>query len=119
MIDVKLQLPLSIQLRDEATFANYFVGSNKVLISFLSQKNQSKNFPIEKFIYLYGVSGVGCTHLLQAACHEADNLQQRSIYIPLFFSIKSNNFLLLMFLFLKYTLSIICLSFCPFDFATE
>jgi len=82
-MDLLLQLPLSIQLRDEATFANYLPGPNRTLLSFLCQEDRPKHLPLEQFVYLYGVTGVGCTHLLQAACHEAHRMQQRSIYLPM------------------------------------
>ncbi len=83
MMSLLLQLPLSVQLQDEATFANYFPGSNRTLLGFLRQENHPEHIPLEKFIYIYGASGVGCTHLLQAACHEAHGMDKRSIYLPM------------------------------------
>lgn len=83
MMDLLLQLPLSVQLRDEATFANYLPGPNRTLLSFLCQEDRPESLPIEHFMYLYGTPGVGCTHLLQAACHETHSLGQRSIYLPM------------------------------------
>jgi len=69
---MSMQLPLSLQLRDDATFDNFFVGHNQHLVDVL------KN-PSEKFIYFAGQHGVGRSHLLQACCHFFED----SIYIPL------------------------------------
>ncbi|MCY4328529.1 MAG: DnaA regulatory inactivator Hda [Endozoicomonadaceae bacterium] len=82
MINSLLQLPLGIQLRDDATFDNYLPGPNRTALSVLCQTNSSGNLPVEQFIYLYGVPGSGCTHLLQAACYEAHHLKQQSVYLP-------------------------------------
>ena len=78
-----IQLPLGMQLSDEATFANYLPGSNQLLLGFLRQRRSLDIVHPESFIYLYGVSGVGCTHLLQAACHEAHGFKQSAIYLPM------------------------------------
>lgn len=62
-----IQLPLNLNLRDDAIFDNFFIGSNTYLIATL------KNFilnPSGQFIFCYGAEGVGKTHLLQACCHE-------------------------------------------------
>lgn len=58
------QLTLSVRLRDEATFDNFFAGSNMLAL----QSVQSQLHPL---IFLWGASGAGCSHLLQAACHDA------------------------------------------------
>lgn len=66
------QLSLNITLRDDATFANFCPGQNQVLLNLLQNTN-------EKFIYLYGNAACGLTHLLQAACHQANTC----LYLPL------------------------------------
>ena len=83
MVDLQLQLPLSVQLRDEATFANYLPGSNQALCGLLYQTSRPSNLAPEQFIYIYGASGAGCTHLLQAVCYEAHQAGKRSIYLPM------------------------------------
>ncbi len=71
------QLPLCLKLHDTAIFDNFFVGENTQLINtlklFLSKQT-------EQFIYCYGESGSGRTHLLQACCHEMD---KDIFYLPL------------------------------------
>ncbi len=78
-----LQLPLSVQLRDDATFANYFSGPNYSLVNMLDLEKCSDEVTPESFFYLYGTSGAGCSHLLQAACHQSDRLGFRSAYLPM------------------------------------
>lgn len=82
-MDSLLQLPLGVQLRDDAKFANYLPGPNRTIVSMLCQADCPENQPNEQFIYLYGAPGTGCTHLLQAACHEAHQIKQQSVYLPL------------------------------------
>ena len=78
-----LQLPLSVQLRDDATFANYYPGPNEPLVNMLDLDRCADGIAPESFLYLYGASGVGCSHLLQAACHQVDRLGYRSAYLPM------------------------------------
>jgi DnaA family protein len=74
------QLTLGVGLKDEATFANFYPGNNAQLVNVL--KNAARGAG-EKVIYFYGTGGQGCTHLLQACCHEAYHNQLSSVYIPL------------------------------------
>ena len=74
------QLTLSVSVRDDARFANYFAGPNaQVVYSIQDQWRESG----EPFIYLWGANGVGCSHLLQAACHYAEGLGHKAVYLPL------------------------------------
>jgi DnaA family protein len=66
------QLLLSIQLRDDARFSNFYADKNKSIIQYLQN-------PTEKNIYLTGKSHTGLTHLLQACCHT----QKSCLYLPL------------------------------------
>jgi DnaA family protein len=72
------QLPLAIQLRDDATFAN-FLALPKVepLLRALRSQADSDGEPV---IYLYGPAGSGKSHLLQACCHESADA---AVYLPL------------------------------------
>ncbi|MFA7553385.1 MAG: DnaA regulatory inactivator Hda [Spongiibacteraceae bacterium] len=76
------QLPLAVQLRDDATFDNFYPGDNALLLqtlrSQLSGQQQS-----ERYVYLYGSNGSGRSHLLQAACHQADKQGLAAVYLPL------------------------------------
>lgn len=74
------QLPLGVGLRDDATFANFFPGANASLMTHLDEQLGEGGEP---FLYLWGGEGVGCSHLLQAACHNADAEGKRALYLPL------------------------------------
>lgn len=77
------QLALDIGLQDEATFDNFYLsadGGNAQLIQAL--QSQLSVFG-EQSIFLWGKSGVGVTHLLQAACLQATEQGARATYLPL------------------------------------
>jgi DnaA family protein len=74
------QLTLGVGLKDEATFANYYAGKNGPLIQELKKSASGSG---ERVTYFCGIGGQGCTHLLQAACHEAHRYKLTSVYIPL------------------------------------
>lgn len=61
------QLILGLTLHDDATFENYFLGDNAVVVDALKNVVLGNG---ESFIYLWGSEGVGRSHLLQACCHE-------------------------------------------------
>jgi DnaA-homolog protein len=73
------QLPLSIQLVPEHTFAEFVVGDNDELLACL----QSLPNPSYPYIYLWGEPGVGCSHLLQAVCHQFIAQHKSTFYLPL------------------------------------
>ncbi|MDZ7853086.1 MAG: DnaA regulatory inactivator Hda [Halomonas sp.] len=74
------QLPLGVGLRDDATFANFHPGPNATLVDRLMHQLDADGEP---FLYLWGASGTGRSHLLQAACHAASDRDCRSLYLPL------------------------------------
>ena len=74
------QLSLSMGLDDSATFENYYVGDNAVLITALQSFLDLRT---EKFIYLCGSHGCGRSHLLQAACNVRHMAGETAIYLPL------------------------------------
>lgn len=70
------QLTLGIRLRDDATFNNYFVSENEQVVHNLQEQN-------EPYVFLFGESGTGKSHLLQAACHEVGQKGLPVVYLPL------------------------------------
>ncbi|APX93342.1 DnaA regulatory inactivator Hda [Halomonas sp. 1513] len=74
------QLPLGVGLRDDATFANFLPAGNASLVETLRAQWQPQGEP---FLFLWGASGVGRSHLLQAACHAASDHDKRALYLPL------------------------------------
>ncbi|MCS5708787.1 DnaA regulatory inactivator Hda [Candidatus Berkiella cookevillensis] len=82
MVDIvtENQLPLCLQLKDDCTFESFYAGSNAHIINIIKRAILS---PHDEFIYIWGRKGVGCSHLLQAACHFATLHQRASLYLPL------------------------------------
>lgn len=74
------QLPLGLRLKDEATFANFYLGSNAETIAELKKSASGEG---ERMVYLCSSRGQGRSHLLQAACHQAHQQQRTSVYLPL------------------------------------
>ena len=79
-VQVVEQLPLSVQLRDDATFENFYA---KQAVEAVAQIRLAAGGQGEQSIFISGPEGVGCSHLLQAACHEAQSNQLNSVYLPL------------------------------------
>ena len=74
------QLTLSVSLRDDATFANYFSKQNAELVAELKRAASGEG---QRAIYFHGAGGLGRTHLSQACCHHANQSGLHSIYLPL------------------------------------
>lgn len=71
-----MQLPLSIQLDDSATYANFIVSDNAALLYALTESSDMS-------LYFWGAAASGKTHLLQALCHAASLNKQTAVYLPL------------------------------------
>lgn len=74
------QLTLGLNLKDEATFANFYAGNNQEIVAALTQLASGQG---EQTTYLCAKRGQGRSHLLQACCHAAYQHQLRSAYLPL------------------------------------
>ncbi len=78
------QLALQITLDDTATFDNFHVtDANRALLNYLQD-----SAAVAQFTWLWGASGAGCSHLLQAVCQQdaVDDVSQpwtASFYVPL------------------------------------
>lgn len=79
MIHPPQQLPLKVQLRDDATLDNFLCAPDTRAL--LSALRGQLDAPGEPIIYLYGPTDTGKTHLLQAACHLAETVPV--LYLPL------------------------------------
>lgn len=79
-INIPVQLPLGISLREEARFENFILGENGLLYESLKSSAKGDGDPL---IYIWGSLGSGRSHLLQAVCHEADSLYRHSVYLPM------------------------------------
>ena len=74
------QLPLGLALRDSARFNSFFAGQNLEAVQGLQQSATGQSEP---FVYVAGAEGMGKTHLLQAACHDAVQSGRTTSYLPL------------------------------------
>lgn len=80
------QLALNLRLRDSASFANFYAAGNAEALDCLRRAvgSLARGENSERVIYLWGPSGSGRTHLLQAACHHAQEARRTFAYIPFF-----------------------------------
>jgi DnaA family protein len=79
-MSITKQLPLHFEFRANQTFDDFFPGSNLEIINHLQKSIAGKG---ERQIFLWGQSGLGKSHLLQACCHEAQSRQLSSFYFAL------------------------------------
>jgi DnaA-homolog protein len=78
---IKQQIPLKLDLKENNTFANFYNGSNTQLVQSLQQLCSKDSTLAEKYIYLWGNSQSGRTHLLQACCHHINKTQAQCFYL--------------------------------------
>jgi len=76
------QLPLSIRLRDNATFENFYSANNQQLVTTL-QRAAALGDGDATPLYIWGVAGCGKSHLMQAACHQMAARDEAAVYLPL------------------------------------
>ena len=75
------QLPLIFNRYEEASYENYYTGNNTEVVAHL--QSLVKNPSFTENTYLFSCQGIGRSHLLQAACHHANQAGMSTIYIPL------------------------------------
>lgn len=81
MSDRFRQLPLALQLRDDATFDNFTAhGAGAALVIDQLCRQLAGG---DRLLYLFGAVGSGRSHLLQAACHHWDQRGHSCVYLPL------------------------------------
>lgn len=80
------QLALNLRLKDSASFANFLPAYNAEAVDCLGRAVESLRHgrSSERVIYLWGPSGAGRTHLLQAASHQAQAVDLPFSYVPLY-----------------------------------
>ena len=75
------QLSLPVYLPDDETFNSYYPASgNDELIQKLQACAEGN---LSSSLYLYGPQKSGRTHLMHAACAHANDIDRRSLYVPL------------------------------------
>ncbi|MES2205031.1 MAG: DnaA regulatory inactivator Hda [Pseudomonadota bacterium] len=71
-----MQLLLDLKLKCDATFDNFMVGENEVVVNVLKAFAEEKGDP---YCFVWSHPGDGLSHLLQAICHRA----KENMYLPL------------------------------------
>jgi DnaA family protein len=74
------QLPLDVRLEDGASFESFVAGENGLAVDCLRRLAQGSG---ESQTLLWGASGSGKSHLLQAVCRAANQRGIPSAYLPL------------------------------------
>jgi len=75
-----VQLPIPFEFHADQNFDTFYTGPNAEIIQALKACCADVG---EKFIVLWGNAGLGKSHLLQATCQFAHQLQQSLFYLPL------------------------------------
>jgi DnaA family protein len=75
------QLPLSVALRPAVSFDDFHPGPNRQAIALL--RTLAGDTPAPGGVFLYGATGSGRTHLLQALARETHSRGRRSAYLPM------------------------------------
>ncbi len=73
-----MQLSLGVHLQDAATFSNFYRGQNPPIVDYLPEMLEQPGF---RFVYLWGKQDSGKSHLLQASCNYAHQLQLSHSYL--------------------------------------
>ncbi len=74
------QLPLNLNLREGPSFVSFVDGPNSEIRQQVEGISSGKG---DSFLYLWGMTGTGKTHLLQAACRQQKNKRSRVAFAPL------------------------------------
>lgn len=75
--DMAEQLPLQFEFRADHTFADFYPGAHLEIVEHLKNTVAGKE---QSFVFLWGKSGQGKSHLLQACCHLAKTLDVSAFY---------------------------------------
>jgi len=74
------QLPLQFEFRANQTFEDFFPGNHSEVLNHLLNASVGLG---ERQVFIWGLSGLGKSHLLQACCHRAQNAGLSSFYFSL------------------------------------
>ncbi len=77
---MKSQLPLTLGPKDCACFESFFPGRNGEVLENLRRAVAAPGEPV---LYLWGGSGTGKSHLLQAVCHALGETNAAAFYFPM------------------------------------
>jgi len=76
----RAQLALNLHLRDASSFENFLQGTNREVVELVRALSTNESQPPSRWLYLWGESGTGKTHLLEAACLRRQQQGRRACY---------------------------------------
>ncbi len=74
------QFPLNLSLSNRASLENFLPGDNEQAVADIARSLTGEGEP---FLFLWGPTYAGKTHLLQGACRQMDELSRSAAYMPL------------------------------------
>lgn len=80
ILNTPIQLALNIGLGGDVSFANFYHGNNSNIVHILSSWDSRTT---SQLIYLWGISGIGRSHLAKATCKHLNGLNLPSLYVSL------------------------------------
>lgn len=78
---MSMQIPLSLALNKQLSFADFYAGDNQALVQLLQTSLQHQHS--DGAVFIWSGDAVGKTHLLQAACEALGQDKRQAIYLPL------------------------------------
>lgn len=75
-----MQLSLGVNLQDDLHFGNFLPGQNAAALGELREQLRADGF---HYIFLWGREDSGKTHLLHAACADAEQRHKTAVYLDL------------------------------------
>lgn len=76
-----MQRVLDLKLKSDATFDNFLVGQNKIIVEVLKNVTLTDGGDLSYFVWSH--PGDGLSHLLQAVCHQATQNNLQNMYLPM------------------------------------
>lgn len=80
MIGANPQLPLAISPRAGDRFGNFFIGENQLLVN-IARETAERGSEVQ--LGIWGATGAGKSHLLNAICHAAGAFGRTAVYVSL------------------------------------
>jgi len=78
-----MQLTLPVQLPADETFNSFYTHNNEAVLDYLRSLSSEKGDMNHPITLLYGAASTGKSHLLYAACHQAEQEGRTSAYLNL------------------------------------
>ncbi len=74
------QIPIQFDLKVEQSFSSFYIACHQEVIAHLKETASGNG---DQQIYIWGTEGLGKTHLLQACCQQAYQLQRTAFFLSL------------------------------------